>query len=608
MDPLRTLLDTGHVLFDGAMGTELLARGVPPEGAVEQVNIRDPALVGAVHRDYIAAGADVIETNTFEASRLHLAEHYAEDDLRDINLTGARLAVEARNASGRPVLVAGSIGPLGRPIEPIGGIKRASAERMFTEQIEPLLAGGVDFLQFETFSSLHELELAVGVARRQAPGVPIAASMRIAEGEEGVLDTFWEAMRRQGVTLVGVNCGVGPRAIGDFARRLVAMGAPAVLAMPNAGLPERQGGRLVYASGAEYFGSVAPDLFGAGVRAIGGCCGTRPLHTAAIRAATRRPVQVTTPVRPPRPVEAAQSGPSSPQSRLARRLADGGFVFSVEMTPPRGIDCRRMLRGARQLGEAGVEFVNVTDAAMARLRMSAVTCATLIQQQAGLEAIAHFTSRDRNVMAIQSELIGAHALGIRNVLCMRGDPPRVGDFPDAHTVWEVSATGLITILRGLNEGRDANGTPIGDSAGFFVGAAFNPTADDYAREVRLLGRKIEAGAGFIVANAAFDREVWLRMREATERFNAPVIAGIMPLASVRQVTYLRNEVPGLVVPDHVARRIEDAGERAAEAGLDHASELLEGARELVQGAYIIPSVGRYDLAARLVQRGRRLVA
>lgn len=608
MDPLRTLLETGHVLFDGAMGTELLARGVPPEGAVEQINVRDPALVGAVHRDYIAAGADVIETNTFEASRLHLAQHYAEEDLRDINLTGARLAVEARNASGRPVLVAGSIGPLGRPIEPIGGIKRTSAERMFSEQIEPLLAGGVDFLQFETFSSLHELELAVGVARRQAPGVPIAASMRIAEGEERVLDAFWEAMRTQGVTLVGVNCGVGPRAIGDFARRLVGMGAPAVLAMPNAGLPERQGGRLVYASGAEYFGSVAPDLFGAGVRAIGGCCGTRPLHIAAIRAATRRPLPVTTPVEPPRPVEAARTSPSPPQSRLARRLADGGFVFSVEMTPPRGIDCRRMLRGARQLAEAGVEFVNVTDAAMARLRMSAVTCATLIQQQAGLEAIAHFTTRDRNVVAIQSELIGAHALGIRNVLCMRGDPPRVGDFPDAHTVWEVSATGLITILRGLNEGRDANGTPIGDGAGFFVGAAFNPTADNYAREVRLLGRKMEAGAGFIVANAVFDREVWLRMQEATGPFDVPVIAGIMPLASVRQVTYLRNEVPGLVVPDHVARRIEEAGERAAEAGLDHASELLEGARELVQGAYIIPSVGRYDLAARLVQRGRRLVA
>jgi len=432
--------------------------------------------------------------------------------------------------------------------------------------------------------------------------------MRISEGEERVLDGFWEAMRVQGVTLVGVNCGVGPRAIGEFARRLVTLGAPAVLAMPNAGLPERQGGRLVYASGAEYFGSVAPDLFGAGVRAVGGCCGTRPLHVAAMRAATQRPLPVVTPVEPPRRVEAERTSTPAPQSRLARRLADGGFVFSVEMTPPRGIDCRRMLRGARQLGEAGVEFVNVPEAAMARLRMSAVTCATLIQQQAGLEAIAHFTTRDRNVMAIQSELIGAHALGIRNVLCMRGDPPRVGDFPDAHTVWEVSATGLITILRGLNEGRDANGTPIGDGAGFFVGAAFNPTADDFGREVRLLGRKMEAGARFIVTNAAFDRDVWLRMREATERFGAPVIAGIMPLASVRQVTYLRNEVPGLVVPDHVARRIEDAGERAAEAGLDHASELLEGARELVQGAYIIPSIGRYDLAARLVERGRRLVA
>lgn len=607
MNRLRSRLDSGPVLFDGAMGSELLARGVAPGGAVEQVNLSDPALVAAVHRDYIAAGADVIETNTFEASRLHLAEHYAETDLEDINLTGARLAVEARNASGRPVLVAGSIGPLGRPIEPIGGIKRSSAERMFREQIEPLLAGGVDFLQFETFSSVDELELAVGVARTVAPQLPVAASMRFAEGEERALDGFWEAMQHHDLTLIGVNCGVGPRAIRDLACRLVAHGAPAVVAMPNAGLPERQGGRLVYASGAEYFGSVAPGLFGAGVRAVGGCCGTRPLHIAAMRAAIQRPVPVTAPAEPPA-VAAAPSGTPSPESRLARRLASNAFVFSVEMTPPRGIDSRRMLRGARQLAEAGVEFVNVPEAAMARLRMSAVTCATLIQQQAGLEAIAHLTTRDRNVMAIQSELIGAHALGIRNVLCMRGDPPRVGDFPDARTVWEVSATGLITIVRGLNEGRDANGTLIGPGAGFFPGAAFNPGADDFGREVRLLGRKIEAGARFVVSNAAFDRDVWLRMREEIERFGVPLIAGIMPLASVRQVAYLRNEVPGIDIPDHVARRIEDAGERAAEAGLDHAAELLEGAQELVQGAYIIPAIGRYDLAARLVQRGRRLVA
>ncbi|MGH7912999.1 MAG: bifunctional homocysteine S-methyltransferase/methylenetetrahydrofolate reductase, partial [Candidatus Dormibacteraceae bacterium] len=547
--------------------------------------------------------------NTFEASRLHLAEQYAEADLEDINLTGARLAVEARNASGRPVLVAGSMGPLGRPIEPIGGIKRTSAERMFREQVAPLQAGGVDLLLLETFSSLDELNLAVGVARQLAPDLPIAASMRIADGEEAVLDAFWEAMRRQGVTLVGVNCGVGPGAIGGFARRLVAAGASSVLAMPNAGLPERQGGRLVYASGAEYFGSVAPDLFGAGVQAVGGCCGTRPLHIAALRAAIRRPLPVTQPIaRAARPVEAAGVSAPSPQSHLARRLGDGAFVFSVEMTPPRGFDSRRLLRGARQLRDAGIEFVNVPESAMARLRMSAVTCATLIQQQAGLEAIAHFTTRDRNVMAIQSELIGAHALGIRNVLCMRGDPPRVGDFPNAHTVWEVSATGLITIVRGLNQGRDANGAHVGTGAGFFAGAAFNPAAENYEREVRLLRRKVEAGARFVVANAAFDRGIWLRMREVLAPLGVPVIAGIMPLASIRQVTYLRNEVPGIVIPDRVARRIEDAGDRAEEAGLDHASELLEGAQELVQGAYIIPSVGRYDLAAALVQRGRRLVA
>ncbi|MFZ0216954.1 MAG: methylenetetrahydrofolate reductase, partial [Candidatus Dormiibacterota bacterium] len=390
--------------------------------------------------------------------------------------------------------------------------------------------------------------------------------------------------------------------------RLVATGAPAVLAMPNAGLPERQGGRLVYASGADYFGSAAPELLGAGVRAVGGCCGTRPHHVAAMRQAMAR-TRLATPVRTeakPLAVRGERSAP--PASRLAQHLARGAFVFSVEMTPPRGIDSRRVLRGARLLRQAGVEFVNVPESAMARLRMGAITCATLIQQQAGLEAIAHFTTRDRNVMAMQSELIGAHALGIRNVLCLRGDPPRVGDYPDAHTVWEVSATGLVTILSGLNEGLDANRHPIGDGAGFFVGAAFNPTADDPRREVRLLRRKLDAGAQFIVANAVFDRTTWAGMRETLGDIGVPIIAGVMPLASVRQVSYLRNEVPGIVVPDHVARHIEEAGEDAPGAGLDLAVELLEGACDLVQGAYVIPPVGRYDLAAELVTRSRRLVA
>ena len=609
MDELRTLLDRGHVLFDGAMGTEALARGGTPGGCIEQLNLEDPALIRGLHRDYIAAGADVIETNTFAANRLHLGEHYAEHQVEAINLAGARLAVEARNAAGRLVLVAGSVGPLGRPIEPIGGIKRTAAERIFEQQITPLRAGGVDLLILETFSSLPELELAVAVAARVAPELPLVASMSVSEGEEEILTAFAAAMRGRPVAMLGVNCCVGPRPIVGLARRLVATGAPAVLAMPNAGLPERQGGRLVYASGADYFGDVAPELFSIGVRAVGGCCGTRPHHVGAMRRALSRSVRVA----PPRPAEVRPvplTGQRSepPRSRLAQRLRQRSFVFSVEMTPPRGIDPRRVLRGARLLQHAGVEFVNVPESAMARLRMGAITCATLIQQQVGLEAIAHFTTRDRNVMAIQSELIGAHALGIRNVLCLRGDPPRVGDYPDTRTVWEVSATGLITILTGLNEGLDFNRHPIGDSAGFFVGAAFNPTAEDLGRELRLLQRKLAAGAQFVVANAVFDRATWIRMREHLPDLEIPIIAGVMPLASTRQVSYLRNEVPGLAVPDSVARRIEDAGEDAPAAGLDLAVELLEGAQELVQGAYVMPPIGRYDLAAELVSRTRSLVA
>jgi homocysteine S-methyltransferase len=591
------------------MGTELFARDVAAESCLEELNLTDPTKVTGIFRDYIAAGADAIETNTFGANRFRLGEHYLEQQVHQINRAGARLAVEARNASGQPVLVAGSVGPLGRPIEPVGSIKRSSAERIFQEQIQALVEGGVDLVVLETFTALTELELAVQVAARTAPSTPVLACMSFddesnpAEMAKAVV----QALLPAGVAAVGANCGSGPQPALNVVRHLVEAGAPVVAAMPNAGLPARVGGRLVYTSAPEYFADCAAQAIAAGARIVGGCCGTRPHHVAAMRARLDGPPAAPAATRTWQVSHEETPAERPPPSRLASRLQAGEFVVSVELTPPRGIDPRKMLEGARLLKEAGVDFANITDSAMARLRMGVMSCAALVQQQVGLEAIAHFTCRDRNVMAIQSELIGAHALGVRNVLALRGDPPRVGDYPNATPVWDVNAVGLITILASMNRGLDANGTPIGDGASFFIGAAANPAAAKLERELGLLRRKIAAGAAFIVTNPIYDPTAFEHLRQIVEEVEVPVMVGVMPLVSARHAEYLHNEVPGVVIPQEVRDRISAAGEQAADLGVEMAVEFLDYARAHVQGAYVIPAVGRYDLAARVVGEVREMV-
>lgn len=609
MNRLAQLLARGPVLFDGAMGTELFARGVASGRSLEELNLTEPALVRGVHLDYIAAGADVIETNTFQANRFGLGDHYLEHLVGEINEAGARLAVEARNASGKPVLVAGSVGPLGRPIEPVGAIKRTSAERMFGEQMQALVEGGVDLLVLETFTALGELELAVRVAREMAPEIPVVASLSFDDESSPteVAAALVATVCPLGVFAVGINCGSGPLLAQNVTRHLMEAGAAVIGAWPNAGLPQRVGGRLVYTAGPEYFADCAVQMVAEGVRIVGGCCGTGPAHIAATRARLNGMSSGAAQIRPrPRRSEAERPA-AKPSSRLARDLAQGRFVISVELTPPRGINPGRMLAGARQLKEAGVDYANVTDSPMARLRMGVMSCAALVQQQVGLEAIAHFTCRDRNLMAIQSELIGAHALGIRNVLALRGDPPRVGDYPNATPVWDVNAVGLITIIANLNKGLGANGTPIGDHASFLVGAAVNPGAADIDRELRLLRRKVAAGVNFVVTNPIYDPAALERLRELTSEVQIPVLVGVIPLRSLRHAEYLHHEVPGISVPQELRDRIERAGERAAELGVDLAVDFLEAARAQVQGAYVIPPVGQYELAARVVTRTRELV-
>ena len=597
----------GAVLFDGAMGTELLARGAPSESCLEELNLTAPALVRAIHRDYIAAGADGIETNTFGANRFRLGEHYLEARVREINDAGARLAIEARNASGRPVLVAGSVGPLGRPVEPIGAIKITSAERIFREQVTALRDAGVDLILLETFTALGELEIAARVAREVAPDLPLLTLMSLDDdADPGVLRSLL-AVRP---AALGFNCGSGPEAALQIARRLHEGGLGPVAVMPNAGLPQRVGGRLVYAAGPGYFAEYVPRLLEAGTRILGGCCGTRPEHIAAMRAALDR--SLAAPATRVRAAGRIRSSPLSdetgvPASRLATALQRGDFAISVELSPPRGVEPRRMLEGAGLLRDAGVEYANITDAATGRLRMGVIPCAALVQQQTGLEAIAHFTTRDRNVLAIQSELIGAHALGIRNVLCLRGDPPRVGDSPAARPVWEVGSVGLITILANLNRGLDANGTPIGPPAAFLIGAAVNPNAENLDRELRLMRRKAEAGAAFFVTQPMYEQALVERFLDRAAPLPAPILVGLLPLVSVRHAEYLDNEVPGIHVPTWVKEQLERAGDGAPEAGLEMTTAFLDRIRGAVSGAYVIPSFSRYDLAARLVAAARTMI-
>ncbi|MGH7776988.1 MAG: bifunctional homocysteine S-methyltransferase/methylenetetrahydrofolate reductase [Candidatus Dormibacterales bacterium] len=609
MDPFTSLLRRGPLLFDGAMGTELLARGADPAGCLEELNLKSPSLVRAVHRDYVDAGADVIETNTFGANRFRLGEHYLEGKVGEINRAGARLAVEVRNACGRPVLVAGSIGPLGKTLEPIGAVKLSSAERIFREQARALKEGGADLLVLETFTSPAELELAARACADET-GLPLIAEMSdddASSQSDAAARALVEALAPISPVAVGVNCGSGPEAAIAAARRLAQAGAPAVSAMPNAGLPHREAGRLVYTAGPEYFAGAVPELLAAGATILGGCCGTTPQHTRAMRAALDRARPGAVAVRPVRPRYVEEEERPAPPTRLAAALGRKEFVVSVELTPPRGVDPRRMLAGARLLKEAGVDHANITDSAMARLRMGVLSCASLVQQQVGLDPIAHYTTRDRNVMAIQSELIGAHALGIRNVLCLRGDAPRVGDYPNATAVWDVNAVGLITILANLNRGLDANGSPIGERAAFFIGAAVNPNAADLDREIRLMRRKVEAGAGFLVTQPIYESGVLERFLERAGEVSAPVMVGVMPLLSARHAEYLHNEVPGIHVPEAVRARVQEAGEGAARLGVEMAVAFLESARSLVEGAYVIPASGRYDLAAEVVTRTRAAV-
>ena len=606
-NPFLERLRRGPLLGDGAMGTQLHVRGVSFERSFDELNLTEPKLVEEIHRAYISAGAELIETNTFGANRIKLARHGLENRVRDINFRAVKLAREAREISGEPVFIAGAVGPIGQQLEPIGRISLAQATGAFAEQIAALLEGGADLLVLETFTNLPELLAAVAAAKQTAD-LPIVAQMTFAE--DGLTLSAEEpsqvvqALEDAGVDVIGVNCGVGPQVALQVLEAMRQQTKLPLSGQPNAGLPARVEGRFFYFATPDYFATYARQAADLGIAYIGGCCGTTPAHIAAMRAALK-PVAMPARIKAPAPSTAiavdlnvAEQLPPTP---LARRLADRSFVVSVEIDPPRGLNPSKCIVGAELVKAAGADAINIGDSPMARVRMSALSLALMIQSQVGIDTLIHFTSRDKNLMALQAELIGAHALGIRNIIALTGDPPRIGDYPSATGVWDVDSIGLIKILTRLNEGYDWLGTSIGRPATFTIACAVNPSAEDLDNEIDRFRQKIDAGAHVAMSQPLYDRETLERFFERTGPLPIPFLLGVLPLQSSRHAEFMHNEVPGIVVPQQLRDRMRQAGENGIAEGLQQSRELLQDTRDLVQGVYLMPSFGRYEVVAELVR-------
>jgi homocysteine S-methyltransferase len=604
--PFLDRLRQGPLLADGAMGTQLYARGIPFDQSFDDLNRTHPTLVENVHRDYLAAGAELIETNTFGANAVRLASHGLEDKVREIARQGAKVARTAREIVGSPAFVAGSIGPLGKPLEPFGQIAVAQAEAHFRAAAEGLLEGGVDLFLLETFSDLNEILAALRAVRMVSLGLPVVAQMTF--GNDG--KTLYgqnpplvvRALKQAGADVVGVNCGVGPQPTLEVLEEVVgAAGDTPVSAMPNAGLPQYVDGRFLYLASPDYFAEFAARAVDLGVRLVGGCCGTTPAHTRAMRErlTSHLPAEK---LAPGAEVQVIERGPeptapptAAEEPGLLRMLREK-FVVSVEIDPPRGINTRKVMDAARLLAHRGVDCVNIADSPLARIRMSAMALAYQIHTHfPRLEIILHFTTRDRNLMGLQSDLLGAHALGLRNILCLTGDPPSLGDYPNATAVFDTDAAGLVRILHRMNEGTDLAGTSIGAATRFAVGCGVNPTAEDLDLEFERVKKKLEAGPHFCMTQPVYELATWERFRARLEGLTRiPILIGILPLQSFRHAEFLHNEVPGIQIPEWIRERLHDAGSEGQRVGVELARDLLRQCRASANGVYLMPSFGRFE--------------
>jgi homocysteine S-methyltransferase len=611
-----SLLDTLHervIVADGAMGTMLYAKGAYLNRCYDEMNLSEPAVVREIHGEYLQAGAEIIETNTFGANPLKLEPHGLAERTEEINRRGAEIA---KDLAGERAWVGGSVGPLGKPLSPIGKISLDEAIDLFRPQMKGLVSGGVDLIVIETMGDLQELGAAVQAARKECE-LPILAMATFPSEGRTIMgfspEEVMAELRRLGVQVAGANCSEGPHDMLDTVQRLRNASAELpIAAMPNAGHPRIHDDRVLYMTSPEYMAEYARRFIQAGASVVGGCCGTTPAHVRAIAAMVKalKPAKaVAVPaVEPLEKAEVVEPAPVEERSPLGAKLAQKSvvghkFVVSVEMNPPRGHDAKKVLAAAEQLKFNGVDVVNVPDGPRASARMSALHIAALIQQWVGMETVLHYTCRDRNLLGMQADLLGAHAMGLRNVLAVTGDPPKLGNYPHVTAVYDVESIGLVRILQGLNRGVDLAASPIGEPTRFLIGVGANPAAADMEREVRRFRYKVEAGASFCMTQPVYDAQMLGRFLDRIADCRIPVLVGILPLASYRNAEFLHNEVPGMQIPEAIRERMRKASSAEAqrEEGIRIAQESLLAARPLVQGVYVMPPFGRIEAALRVLE-------
>ncbi|MCS6949650.1 MAG: bifunctional homocysteine S-methyltransferase/methylenetetrahydrofolate reductase [bacterium] len=601
-EQFRCLLQEGVLIADGAMGTMLQRLGVQPP--YELANLLQPDAVRQVHRAYIEAGARLIETNTFGANRVKLATHGAGHLVREINQAAVQLA---REASGDlPVLVAGAVGPVGKPLAPIGHIAPQEAGEAFREQIAVLLEAGVDLILLETFTHLDELRIALEQLRTLDGEIPVIAQKAFIEDGEtlasGLPAQVARTLEEWGVDAIGANCVVGPQRMVGILQAMASATSLPISAMPTPGLPQYQRGEVAFEERPDYFAHYGEQFARIGVNIVGGCCGTTPAHIRAVAERLqgvkprprRAPAKVVEVVKP-------EELPCAEPSQLASKLGKK-YVIAVELDLPRGLDVTKVIEGARSLKARGVDVIDISDGARARLRMNPIAISHLIQEQVGIEVMMHFACRDRNLLAIQADLLGAHALGIRNILAVTGDPAMIGDYPTATSVFDIDSVGLVRILRRFNEGVDLAGNTIGMRTAFTIAVAYNPLAYDQQAEDERLQRKVDEGAHLVYTQPIFDLAVLERAVSTVSRVGLPLLVGVLPLRSSRHAEFMHHEVPGVLIPDSIRKRLAELEEAdARKYGLDVAREFALRARTVTQGIYLMPPFGNHKVAEAVIE-------
>jgi homocysteine S-methyltransferase len=597
------------LVADGAMGTALYAKGIFLNRCYDELNLSLPALIRDVHQDYLRAGAQILETNTYGANRKRLAGFGFAEKLRQINQAGVRIAKEVAQDQ---AFVAGAVGPLGVRLEPLGPVSFAEARDLFREQVTALVEAGVDLIILESFRDLDELREAV-LAVREAAGREMPLIAQVAIEDDGTLEDGTSAanialaLTQWPVDVIGLNCSSGPRALLEAIEAMAPHTTKPLSVMPNAGLPVTVDGRNLYLCSPEYMAQYSRRFLEAGAKIVGGCCGTTAAHIKEIRNEARsfQPGGQAHTVQVEEPKEAPHAQPKIPlpdRSGLGAKLAARQFVSFVEILPPKGVDAAKEIAGAKLCKDAGIDCINVPDGPRASARLSAQVTCQLIQQHAGIEAVLHFCCRDRNILGIQSELLGAHAGGLRNLICITGDPPRMGTYPDATAVFDVDSIGLIRIANNLNQGLDLGGNPMGSQTSLLIGAGANPGSVHIDEELRRVEKKVEAGAEYFVTQPVFDLRLLEAFLERTAQFKIPVIAGIWPLTSLRNAEFMVNELR-VPVPDEYMERMRgaDDAEKARAAGVAIAQEMVERVRPLTAGVQVSAPFGRYEMAIEVVQ-------